>query len=168
MVPEKECRTLSTLSKICSDTPREGTHYMTVTVICGNFDPLLGLWKIGIVWPLYVRKNMEMSYFGEMFSFYSPFRPFVAFWINGWGCSPGSERPHPKPTRVPPTPGRHASRQTEISKYVYPDGKNGSCGISGGILPLTRYSLITSRLNIHFHWLFTMHSWKLLSHALEI
>ena len=54
-------------------------------------NPLLGLWKIGIVWPLYVRKNMEMSYFdppysskfGEMFSFYSPFRPFVAFWING-------------------------------------------------------------------------------------
>ena len=80
--------------------PGEGTHYMTVTVICGNFDPLLGFWKIGIVWPLYVRKNMEISYFGEMFSFYSPFRPFVAFWINGWGCSPGSASPsetHPHP-----------------------------------------------------------------------
>ena len=24
-----------------------------------------------------------------MFSFYSPFRPFVAFWINGQGWAPG-------------------------------------------------------------------------------
>ena len=60
------------------------------------------------------------------------------------GAEPESERPHPKPTRVPPTPGRHAGRQTEISKYVYSDGQNGNWGISGGILPLTPYSLITS------------------------
>ena len=114
MVPEKERRTLSTLSKICSDTPGEGTGYIWRPVICGNFDPLLGLWKIGIVWPCkwekYGNVILRPSYsskFCEMFSFYSPFRPFVAFWINGRGwarvwASPSEihqSAPHPGQTR---------------------------------------------------------------------
>ena len=42
--------------------------------ICSKFDPLSGLWKIGIVWPLYVRKNMEMSNFDP--------HSFVKIWRN--------------------------------------------------------------------------------------
>ena len=112
-----------------------------------QFCPLLGLWKIGIVWPLYVRKNMEMSYFdppysskfGEMFCFYSPFRPFVAFWINGRGWARVWASPSETHQSAP-----HPGQTRQQTKYVYSNGKNGNCGISGGILPLTRYSLITS------------------------
>ena len=120
MVPEKERRTLSTLSKICSDTPRGGYWlYMTVRNM-RQFDPLLGLWKIGIVWPLYVRKKYGnvilrppySSKFGEMFSFYSPFRPFVTFWINGRGWARVWASPSETHQSAPPPHPGQTRRQT--------------------------------------------------------
>ena len=79
------------------------------------------------------------SKFGEMFSFYSPFRPFVAFWINGRGWARVWASPSETHQSAP-----HPGQTRQQTKYVYSNGKNGNCGISGGILPLTRYSLITS------------------------
>ena len=52
------------------------------------------------------------SKFGEMFSFYSPFRPFVTFWINGRGwarvwASPSETHQSAPPPPPPPPPTPH-------------------------------------------------------------
>ena len=74
--------------------PRGGYWlYMTVRKMWQFWPPFRSLENWYSLTPV-CEKNMEMSYFdrppysskfGEMFSFYSPFRPFVAFWINGRG-----------------------------------------------------------------------------------
>ena len=115
MVPEKERRTLSTLSKICSDTPRGGYWlYMTVRNMRQFWPPFRSLENWYSLTPVCEEKYGNVilrppysSKFGEMFSFYSPFRPFVAFWINGRGwarvwASPSETHqsaPHPGQTR---------------------------------------------------------------------
>ena len=93
VIPEKERRILSTLSKICPDTPGEGTYYITVTAYMRQFWPLLGLWKFGLVstpvceetYENVVLRPLLFIKIWQMFTFYPPFGPFVAFWINGRG-----------------------------------------------------------------------------------
>ena len=142
---------LSTLSKICSDTPRGGYWlYMTERNMRQFWSPFRSLENWYSLTPVceekygnVIRRPPYSSKFGEMFSFYSPFRPFVAFWINGRGWARVWASPS-ETHQSAPHPGQTRRQTNEISKYVYSDGQNGNCGISGWILPLTPYSLITS------------------------
>ena len=131
---------------------------------------------------------MEMSYFDPS---YSSIMPFMSIMLSPllWAlCSilnqlallsipiqnspvPPAPPSHPHRPPAPPPPQPRACRHASSDKLRFQDMftltvRMGT--VVPVVVPLTLYSLITLWAHNTFHLLFIIHSWNLLSHALEI